>query len=122
MSESIYRIEKKDDVVVMVLLQNNFTYEDNEKLMKPFDDLLKEGSRKIVLDFSQTKYVSSVILASLLFVLKRTQEEGGDLILCSVKDRVKEIMAVTNLDKVFNITSTLEEAVDKFKENPEIIE
>lgn len=114
MSGPIYRIEKKNDIVLMVLLQDSFTYEDNEKLIKPFDDLLKEGFLKIILDLSQMKYVSSLILASLLFVFKRVQEEGGDLILCNVKDRVKEIMAATNLDKVFDIVHTAEEAMKRF--------
>ena len=114
MPEEIYRIEKKDDVAIMVLLLDTFTYEDNEKVIKPFDDLLKEGIFNIILDLSQTSYVSSLILASLLFMLKRAQEGGGNLILCNVKNRVKEIMAVTNLDKVFDITDSVEKARDKF--------
>ena len=114
MSEEIYRIEKKDDIAIMILLLDTFTYEDNEKLMNPFDDLLKEGISNIILDLSRTKYMSSLILASLLFMLKRAQEGGGNLILCNVKDRVKEIMAVTNLDKVFDITDTVEKAMNKF--------
>lgn len=114
MPEEIYRIERKDNIAIMVLLLDTFTYEDNEKVMKPFDDLLKEGISNIILDLSQTKYMSSLILASLLFMLKRTQEGGGNLILCNVKDRVKEIMAVTNLDKVFDITTTVEKAMNKF--------
>ena len=113
MATEIYKMEKQGDVAIMTLILDDILHDENEKLMKSFDTLLNEGNKKIILDLSTTNYVSSLILASLVYMLKRAKDGGGNLVFCSVKNRVKEIMSVTNLDKVFDITETREEALKK---------
>ena len=115
MPEEMCKIEKQDDITIMSVTIDTVFHDENEQLMKYFDNVLNEGNKKIALDLSGTNYMSSVILASLVYMMKRAKEGGGNLIFCNIKPRVKEIMALTYLDKVFDIVETREEAINQLK-------
>ena len=115
MSAEMFKQEEVKGVTVLLLTLGNFFHDDNEALMKVFEQVLNEGHKKIVLDLAETNYISSLILASMVYMQKRSQENGGNLIFCNIKVKVKEIMAMTNLDKVFNIVATRDEAIASFK-------
>lgn len=117
MAQSMYRIENQEDITIVILTLEGFTHEDNDELMKAFDDLLNKGSKKIVLDLSETRYVSSLILASLVYMQKKVQETGGALVFCSIPERVNEILSMTNLDKIFNITPDRPQALEKVQKH-----
>ena len=45
---------------------------------------------------------------------KRAREAGGNLVIYGAKDKVKEVMAITNLDKVFDMFDNKKKAVHSF--------
>ena len=108
----MYKVEKQGDIAIMLLTLGSLTHADNDELMKGFDTLLNEGNKKIILDLSETAYISSLILASLVYMQKRAKDAGGNLIICNVKNRVQEIISMTNLDKIFDIVSDRQKALD----------
>jgi len=115
MPEEAFTLEKDGNVTTLTLTFKNFIHDDNEAFMKAFEKVIDEGHTAIVMDASQTFYISSLILASMVYMLKKIREKGGKLVLCNVKDRVKEVMGMTNLDKVFDIVATKEEAIAQLK-------
>ena len=60
-----------------------------EKLM----EVIGEGNHKIIINFSGVDYVSSAGLRVLLMGLKRVKPNGGSIILASVQDSIKDILA-----------------------------
>ena len=64
------------------------------------------------MDMSKVEYIDSSGLGVLVSVLKKVKVSEGKLVLISPKSSVKQILSLTNLDKVFNIQDTLENAVD----------
>lgn len=113
MGKLIYKIEKEKDFAVMMPSLDTILIEENEELKNVLIFLLDVGNKKIILDLSQTNYISSLILGTLMFILKRAKEAGGNLVICSMNDKIKEIFAITNLDKVFEITSDRIEAMNR---------
>jgi anti-anti-sigma factor len=113
MATDLFKIDQQKDITVLTLTLDEFMHEDNEKMLKSFDEVFNKGRKRIVLDLSKATYVSSLILASLVYIQKRAQDGGGALALCGVQPRVKEIMAMTNLDKIFTMVKTPQEAVNK---------
>ena len=113
MEEQMFKVNQEGDVMVVVLCLDNFIQADNEEFMQSFDKLIEGANKKVVLDFTGTKYMSSLTLASLVYIQKKVQGQGGQLVFCNVKNRVQEIMAMTNLDKVFDIVETKAEAMAK---------
>ena len=114
MDEVTYKIDKEGKVAIMTMMLDNVTMNENVELQNAFTVLLDEGSKDIILDLSKTNFVSSIVLPSLVFMLKRSKEVGGNLIICSVKEPVKRVLDMTNLDKVFDIFDDKEKAIAQF--------
>ena len=112
--ELIYKIDREGEVVILTLILDNITMLDNQRLQEAFTKLLDEGNKNIVLDLSHTNFISSIVLASLVFMLKRSKEAGGNLIMCSIREGVSRVLELTNLDKIFDIFANREEAVKSF--------
>ncbi len=117
MSDLIYRVERDRDLIVLTLMLDNILMDENEELKDTFSGFIDEGAKKIVLDFSETAFISSIVLASMVFMLKRAKEAGGDLVLSGVKDKVAEVLKITNLDKVFEIFEDNKAAIDFLKKS-----
>jgi len=58
---------------------------------------------RLVLDFSNVKYFSSVARNMLILLHNRLRELDGSLILCNLADPLREIFAITHLDRVIDI-------------------
>jgi len=114
MEEQICKIEKQGDIAIMTLTLDNILWDDNQQLKKEFTSLLDGGSKNIILDLSKTTYISSVVLASFVYMLKSAKESGGNLVICNINKRVEEVLSITNLDKVFDIARDKEEAISRF--------
>jgi exopolysaccharide biosynthesis polyprenyl glycosylphosphotransferase len=65
---------------------------------------------RIVLDFSQTKFMDSSGVGALVSSLKATRDKNVELILSSVQSPVMAILEMTGLDSVFNIQADVSEA------------
>ena len=115
MEDELYKVETSGDVAIVTLSIGDFLHDVNDKLMKGFDELWTNKHKKIILDLTNTNYMSSLILASLVFIQKQSRDYGGDMVICNVKQRVQEILTMTNLDKVLNIAASREEALNHFK-------
>lgn len=113
MEEQMFKVNQEEGITVVMLCLDNFIQADNEEFMRSFDKIIGQAAKKVVLDFAGTKYMSSLTLASLVYMQKKVRDEGGNLVFCNVKDRVQEIMAMTNLDKVFDIVGAKAEAIAK---------
>ena len=62
-----------------------------------------EGIKELVLDLSQTDYVSSAGLRVLLSLYKTMNAKRGSFLICSVKPEVYEVFDVTGLTDFFEI-------------------
>lgn len=114
MDEPIYTIDKQGEITILTLTLDNITMYQNEELQKAFTNLLDKGNKKIVLDLAKTNFISSIVIASLVFMLKRAREAGGNIAICSIKDAVERVLSLTNLDKVFDIFDDKQKAINSF--------
>jgi anti-sigma B factor antagonist len=77
------------------------------------DDNLIDGIKHFVLDFSELEYINSSGLGVFINLLTRIRNTGGELILCQIGDKIKQLMLITKLNSVFTITETTEEALSR---------
>lgn len=68
----------------------------------------------MLVNLSNTTFVDSTALATLVQALKRCQQVKGDLFLCGMKRPVYMIFELTRLDKAFNIFVDEEHAIRAF--------
>lgn len=71
---------------------------------------LEDGHIHLLVDFAETRYISSNGLRILLAAQKRAQKQGGAVKLCALSPRLLEIFEMAGFDRVFEIIPTREQA------------
>lgn len=69
---------------------------------------------KVVLDFINVEIVTSSALSVLVDVLRSTKKMNSELKLCAVRPEIYEVLAITKLNKVFDIKSDVDDAIQSF--------
>jgi anti-anti-sigma factor len=72
--------------------------------------LQAEGYKNIIMDMSELEFMSSAGVGSILGTVGRAREMGGDIILCSLSDRVHHILEVLDLCNYLTIKDNEEAA------------
>ncbi len=72
------------------------------------------GRRHLLVDLSDTSYISSNGLRVLLAALKTARQNGGALKLCCLSARLVEIFEMVGFDQVFDIYETRDAAERAF--------
>ncbi len=65
--------------------------------------LEKAQERRLLLDFSRVRFMSSAALGMLIRVHKKCKELKIALKLCNLAPQIQQVFHVTNLDRVFDI-------------------
>ena len=69
------------------------------------------GHRKLVVDFSNVRFLSSQTLGVLLTLRKRSDAVGGHVHISGMKPDLHKVFKITKLDSFFDFHDTREEAV-----------
>ena len=75
---------------------------------------LDAGHARLVIDLSGVTYVSSSGLRALLSVRRRARSNGGDVVLCNMLPRVREIFEMVGFVSLFKIAASADEAAGAF--------
>ncbi|MFH1378112.1 MAG: STAS domain-containing protein [Planctomycetota bacterium] len=107
----------QNDIAVVSFKESRILDERNvqavaAELNKLIDD---EYRIKMILNLENVQYLSSAVIGRIAALYKRIKAENGELKLCHVRKEILDIFKVTNLDKVFDIQPTLENALSRFK-------
>jgi anti-sigma B factor antagonist len=103
-------VTKIKDVVVLKTPEK-VSGEISLKLRKTIEDIVNNKDYNIVIDMSITEFIDSTGVSALISRISDTRSYHGDIKLASLTDFVKEVMDVTNLDKIFKIYNEVDEAV-----------
>jgi anti-sigma B factor antagonist len=74
-------------------------------------DLIGNGAKEVVVDFSSTTFIDSTTLGVLVGAVKRLRPTGGRLSIVCTDRNITKIFEITGLDKVFPIHDSREEAL-----------
>ncbi len=73
--------------------------------------LIDSGKTSLVIDFTELSYISSAGLRILLKTAKQLKGINGSLVLCCMKDFIKEVFDVSGFSSIIPITDTVENAL-----------
>jgi anti-sigma B factor antagonist len=104
------RKEKRDDALVMQVI-GRLDASTAAELEHNLIPVMQQDRTKVILDFADLEYISSAGLRVLLLAMKTTKKVAGELIICNMKDHIKEIFDIAGFLPIFKITATLEEAL-----------
>lgn len=86
---------------------------------KPFGDrlaeLIRSGSRQIVIDLKHIQYISSAGFRALLIACKLTAATNGKLVLCGMSAEIRRLFDLGAFNDLFTICATRDEGLAKAK-------
>ena len=77
-------------------------------------DILKDGSKKILLNLSEMDYIDSNGLGELVQAYRESQRKGASLRLLKPQDRVAKTLRLTNLLPMFSVYDSEDDALQAF--------
>lgn len=113
--ESFLNTEEIGDI----LLINVELYSANLEKAIPFRDylmkLFSSGKTKLIVNLSNSEYIDSTFLGSLVFVLKKMNAAKGEMRLVLGKSsKTSTMFEITNMNKVFKVFESVENAKASF--------
>lgn len=75
-----------------------------------------EGARNILIDMSGARYCDSSGLSAILVGNRLCKSAGGMLVLTGLKEPVKKLILISQLDSILNTATTLEEGLSLISE------
>jgi len=86
---------------------------DIKALQDSIMSVVEQAERiKLILDFSNVRFLSSAVLGLLIRISKRIYEKDGQLKLCNINPKIFEIFKITRLTTTFDIYKDVESAVE----------
>ena len=106
-----------DDILVL-LPEGRLDARAAPELESAFAALQAQGLTQIIVDFSQSRYISSSCLRILIIQTRRLRQAGGDLKLCCLSDKVARVFCMAGLDTIFDIFPSENQAAQAFLTPP----
>ncbi|MEE8479913.1 MAG: STAS domain-containing protein, partial [Desulfobacterales bacterium] len=91
-------------------LNSNTSPELEDKIF----EAIKNESKNMILDFEDLDYISSAGLRVIMKTAKNLKQSEGMIVLCSMKDYVKEVFEIAGFDAYLTIVSTMDDALNQF--------
>ncbi len=74
--------------------------------------IIDSGEGRLVIELSQLDYISSAGLRVFLLAAKRMGNTNGRMILCSLKNAVKQVFDIAGLSTFLTLAGSTEEAIN----------
>lgn len=88
----------------------------NPQLEEALVGLLDQDQNRLVVDLSETSYINSGGLRTLVTAWRRARQQGGNLVLFGLNRHVQDVFEIVGFDKVFDIYESEREALAAWKE------
>lgn len=104
--------EAKGKALVVRIVERTFDAHAAASFRDQIEEVIGEGHHHVVLDLSAVEFLDSTGLGAIVSTLKRLNGRGT-LVLCGLKDSVRNVFRLTRMDRVFTILATDNEAVER---------
>ncbi len=88
----------------------NFPHDIEDALTKSIDD----GMANFILDLDKVEFVDSSGLSTLLTILTKSRNAGGEAILINIPENLSNLLIITKLNSIFTVKETMAEAEETF--------
>lgn len=107
-----FSIDKQEKHLVFKLNEEKLDSTLSPDIKSEFVTLNTEGHSNIVFDLSETKYIDSSGLSSILVANRLCGNLNGKLVLAGINEHVMKLFKISQLDSVISMMPTVDEAID----------
>ncbi|MDQ3048523.1 MAG: STAS domain-containing protein [Bacteroidota bacterium] len=109
-----FNIEKTDKYTVIRLDAEKLDSNLAPSLKSELVVLNTDGAKNIIIDLTNTRYCDSSGLSAILVANRLCKNSQGTFVLTGLQEPVKKLIAISQLDTILNITTTVPEATEMF--------
>ena len=115
--QELIRVVRRDDIVQVDLLMPMLIGDHAiERLAEDVARIIDaETIPRIVMNFEHVKYISSMMLGTLIALYNRVKARDGQFRLAALRERHQRLLELVRLDGVFEVHPTAEEAAASIK-------
>jgi len=106
-----------DGITVLTLDGRIVLGEETSKLRESVKNLVSGGKKKLVLDMKNVTMIDSSGLGALVAAYSSAKSAGASLRLCNLGVHFNQLLQITNLLTVFEVSNTEEDAVRSFSKS-----
>lgn len=103
--------EERDGEVLILVPVGRLDSANADSFESVVMDHVGKGVRRMIVDFSRLDFVSSSGSRVLLIVAQALKAEAGALVLCAMRDHIKEVFEVSGFSQIIAIRDSREEAL-----------
>jgi anti-sigma B factor antagonist len=103
-----------DDEVCVLDLKGELDAHTASELEAAFQKCLDDQRARIVVHGGDLQYISSAGLGVFMAYIEEVREQGGDIKIAALQPRVYNVFDLLGFPVLFDITSTEDEAVQRF--------
>jgi anti-sigma B factor antagonist len=107
-------IEKKQNGICILGLLGRLDSNTSPEFEKKIFEVIEDGTKSLIVDFESLDYISSAGLRVLLKATKELKRSDGKIVLCSMKEYIKEVFEIAGFVSLFPIVSSVGDAVEEF--------
>ncbi len=109
-----YEISEREGVVLVAPKGRMMAGPELEKLHEKIKELVRIGSRKMVIDLGDVELMDSRGLGILVSALTSLRNVQGELKLSRITNKIQSLLVITQLSKVFKTYDSADEALKSF--------
>jgi anti-sigma B factor antagonist len=113
--EFTYKINNQGSFAIVEMSGNLIDKTQANPLLDDIQSTIDHGIKHFVVSMENFKYLNSNGLNVLVNILTKSRKNGGDTTICSINDKIKELLIITKLNTVFSITEDLPSAIRQFQ-------
>lgn len=106
--------KEKQNVSIITVHEERVDAHNSEELKDKLKSLFETGSRNILVDMRDVRFIDSSGLGALVSGYKIAIKHQGSLKLSTLQPQVKSMFELTRLHRVFDIFPTTEDAMDSY--------
>lgn len=109
---------EQDGAVTVLTARGKIAGESARDLERAVEHLVHHGQHYILLDMAEVTYVDSCGLGQLVAAFAAAQDARASLKLVRVTPRIRALLHITRLNRVFEVFTTRQDAVHSFRLQP----
>lgn len=105
-----------DEITVVKIESQELNHVVSHDFQRQIAPVFEEKQFNIALDMDSVDFMDSMGIGTLITLRNKLMKEKGNIAMFNISDRVKKIIDIAALHKVFELYGTEEEAVNGLKE------
>lgn len=102
---------EKSGAIPVIKIFGEITSEADEEILNAFNSIPTERKAKVVIDFSNTSYINSAGIATLISLITKSSDSNGRIEFSGLNSHFKKVMDIVGLTDFVVIHDTLTQAI-----------